>query len=122
VILRAELVKLGSGSQVSRTLAKFVSTGLLARVGHGVYVKTRLNRFTGRLAPAATFESIVSETFKKLGVVVGPGKLLREYNSGRSTQIPMQTIITAGRRRIRRRIQVGCRTLAYESKTGRPRR
>jgi hypothetical protein len=106
---------------LTRVLAKLVRAGTLSRVGHGIYCKTRPNRFTGRLAPAATFETIVAETFKKLGVAVGPGKLLREYNAGQSTQVPMQTIITTGERRIRRRIKVGSRTVAYESKTGRPR-
>lgn len=65
--------------------------------------------------PAAPFESIAAEAFKKLGISVGPGALTREYNAGRSTQIPMVAVVTTGRRRITRRIQVGSRRVVYES-------
>ncbi|WP_311767807.1 DUF6088 family protein [Burkholderia sp. Bp9143] len=114
VILRSDLSRLGSPSQLTRVLTKLVTTGQLVRVGHGIYAKTRINRFTGRPAPASTFEAIAAEAFKKLGISVGPGKLAREYNAGTSTQIPMVAVVTTGRRRITRRIQVGSRRVVYE--------
>ncbi|WP_321891537.1 DUF6088 family protein [Burkholderia cenocepacia] len=114
VILRAELSRLGSQSQLTRVLAKLVATGNLIRVGHGIYAKTRVNRFTSRPAPAATFESIAAEIFKKLRIPIGPGTLASEYNAGRSTQIPMVAVVTTGRRRITRRIQVGTKRVVYE--------
>lgn len=114
VILRSDVSRFGSQSQLTRVLAKLVATGQLIRVGHGIYAKTRINRYTGRPAPAATFESIAAEAFKRLGISVGPGALAREYNSGRSTQIPMVAVVTTGRRRITRRIQVGSRRVVYE--------
>jgi hypothetical protein len=40
--------------------------------------------------------------------------LAEEYNSGRSTQIPMMPTVTTGRRRISRRIQVGSKRVIYE--------
>lgn len=114
VILRSDLSRLGSQSQLTRVLTKLVAAGQLVRVGHGIYAKTRINRFTGRPAPAATFESIAAEAFRRLGISVGPGALTREYNAGRSTQIPMVAVVTTGRRRITRRIQVGSRRVVYE--------
>lgn len=114
VILRSDLSRLGSQSQLTRVLTKLVATGKLVRVGHGIYAKTRMNRFAGRPAPAATFESIAAEAFRRLGISVGPGALTREYNAGRSTQIPMMAVVTTGRRRITRRIQVGSRRVVYE--------
>lgn len=114
VILRSEVSGLGSQSQLTRVLAKLVATGQLIRVGHGIYAKTRLNRFTGRPAPAATFEAIAAEAFRKLGIDVGPGTLARDYNFGVSTQIPMVAVVTTGRRRITRRIQVGTKRVVYE--------
>ncbi|MCG5078499.1 DUF6088 family protein [Paraburkholderia tagetis] len=114
VILRSELSKLGSQSQLTRVLATLVASGHLIRVGHGIYAKTRMNRFTGTLLPAAPFESIAAEAFSKLGIDVGPGTLARDYNSGRSTQIPMVAVVTTGRRRITRRIQVGTKRVVYE--------
>lgn len=114
VILRSDLSQLGSQAQLTRVLAKLVATERLIRVGHGIYAKTRINRFTGRLAPAATFESIAAEAFRRLGISVGPGALTREYNAGVSTQIPMVAVVVTGQRRITRRIQVGSRRVVYE--------
>lgn len=116
VILRSELTGLGSPAQLTRVLAKLVGSENLVRVGHGVYVKTRSNRFTGRPAPAGTLESIAAEAFRKLRIDVGPGKLATEYNSGRTTQIPMLAVVDTGKRRITRRIQVGSRSVSYERK------
>ncbi|MFT4503151.1 DUF6088 family protein [Caballeronia sp. 15711] len=117
VILRSELTKLGGRSQLTRVLATLVATRMLVRIGHGIYAKTKINKFTATLMPAATFESIAAEAFKKLGIVVSPGTLAEEYNSGRSTQIPMTPVVTTGRRRINRRIQVGIKRITYERAT-----
>jgi len=110
VILRSELSKLGSQSQLTRVLATLVASGHLIRVGQGIYAKTRMNRFTGTLLPAAPFESIAAEAFRKLGIDVALGALTREYNAGRSTQLPMVAVVATGRRRITRRIQVGTKS------------
>ncbi|PAJ96073.1 S-adenosylhomocysteine hydrolase [Burkholderia ubonensis] len=114
VILRSELSHLGGPSQLTRVLARLVATGQLIRVGQGIYAKTRMNRFTGTLLPAAPFEAIAAEAFRKLGIDIGPGALAREYNAGRSTQLPMVAVVTTGRRRITRRIQVGSKSVTYE--------
>ncbi|MDR5750359.1 MULTISPECIES: DUF6088 family protein [unclassified Caballeronia] len=106
VVMRSDVASLGSPTQVSRVLARLVANGALVRVSPGVYAKTRLNKFTGELAPAATFESIAAETFKRLGIAVKPGRLAREYNEGKTTQIPMDGAVSTGARRITRKIQV----------------
>jgi predicted transcriptional regulator of viral defense system len=114
VILRSELAGLASRSQLSRALKKLVEAGMLVRISHGVYAKTRFNKFLKRPAPAGTLESIAAEVFRKLGIDVGPGNLANEYNAGLSTQVPMLAVVTTGRRRICRRIQVGSRSVSYE--------
>lgn len=116
VILRSDIAPLGSKAQVSRVLAKLVKDGVLVRVSIGVYAKTRRNRFTGKSAPAATFESIAAETFRRLGIEVSPGRAALDYNAGRTTQIPILAVVSTGRRRITRQICVGNRTLTYERK------
>jgi hypothetical protein len=115
VILRSEVAPLGSHAQVGRVLLKLVSDGKLVRVSKGVFAKTEINKFTGTPTPAATFEVIAAETLRKLGIEITPGWLAREYNNGRSTQIPMDSIVNTGKRRIRRKIQVGRRTVKYEN-------
>jgi hypothetical protein len=117
VILRSELADLGSPAQLSRVLAALVKSGKLVRVGRGVYAKTRINRFTGRPAPAATFEAIASEAFRKLGIDIVPGTLLCEYNAGKSTQVPMTPLVSTGTLRISRKIQVGRKVVIYERRS-----
>lgn len=119
VILRSEVAPLGSAAQVSRVLSKLVGEGRLVRVSKGVFAKTSVNKFTGKLTPAAPFESIAAETFRKLNVKVGPGRLAREYNSGATTQIPMDGVVNTGTRRISRKISVGSKTVKYEKNNGR---
>jgi len=114
VILRAELAPLGSPAQLSRVLAMLVSKGALVRVSAGVYAKTKTNRFTGKLAPAAPFEIIAAETLRKLGIKVTPGTLAADYSAGRTTQVPIVPVVHTGRRRITRKIQVGTKRLLYE--------
>ncbi|ASV96818.1 DUF6088 family protein [Paraburkholderia aromaticivorans] len=114
-ILRSEVARLGSTAQVGRVLAKMVSDGRLVRVSKGVFAKTRINKFTGKLAPAAPFDVIAAQTFRKLRIEVWPGRLAREYNAGRTTQIPMAPLVSTGKRRIHRKIQVGSKTIKYEN-------
>ncbi|SED79070.1 hypothetical protein SAMN02787142_3845 [Burkholderia sp. WP9] len=114
VILRSELAGLGSPAQLGRVLRKFVQTRKLVRVSWGSYVKTRLNRYNGQLGPTATFEEIAAEVFRKLKIDVEPGELARDYNAGRTTQVPMLAVVDTGKRRISRKIQVGSRSVSYE--------
>jgi hypothetical protein len=114
VVLRSELTGFGSPSHLSRILARLVSERKLVRVSRGIFAKTRVNRFTGRLAPAATFEGIAAEVFQKLKIDITPGKLARDYNEGKTTQVPILAVVDTGPRRITRKIHVGSRTVTYE--------
>lgn len=115
VILRTDLARLGSPTQVSKVISDFIKAGRLMRVSKGVFVKTRINRFTGKPAPAGTLETISGEIFEKLGVQVAPGRLAEDYNRGASNQIPGRFVVgPIGKRRIQRKIQVGDRIVQYE--------
>jgi hypothetical protein len=119
VVLRSELAPLGSSAQVGRVLTRLISDGKLVRVSKGAFAKTRVNKFTGKPTPAGTLEDISAELFNKLGVAIFPSKLVSEYNNGTSTQLPMNTTINTGRRRISRKVQVGNRSLKYENNPSR---
>jgi hypothetical protein len=116
VVQRSELVDLGSPAQLSRVLAALVRAGKLVRVSRGMYAKTRVNRFAGQLAAAATFEAIAAEIFHKLKIDVTHGQLARDYNAGTTTQVPMLPVVDTGHRRITRRIWLGSRIITYERK------
>ncbi len=119
VILRADIAKMGSPSQVSEALKALQSQGVLVRIGTGVYAKTRKSSVTGATIPAGSLETLAVETLKKLGVSVSAGSAAAEYNSGRTTQLPGTFVANTGRRRISRKIAVGGRSVKYENNYGR---
>lgn len=114
VILRSELNKFGSESQVTRAVSAMVGAGKLVRAGKGVFVKTKVSSITGNRIPAATLETVATETFKKLRVRVLPSKAAQDYNSGKTTQLPTKLIVRTPKRKISRKITVAGRTLEYE--------
>jgi hypothetical protein len=119
VVLSSDFAAMGSPSQVGRVITRLVEAGRLVKVSKGAYAKARINRFTGKPAPAGTLEAITGELFKKLGIAVAPSSLVNEYNSGKSTQLPMRATVSTGSRRITRNVTVGNRTLAYENNSKR---
>lgn len=119
VVLRSDFSEMGSTSQVGKVLSRLVEDGKLIRVSKGAFAKTRVNKFTGKPAPAATLEVIAAELFQKLGVQIAPSRIMDEYNSGKTTQIPMTAMVSTGGRRITRKVSVGNRTLIYENSSRR---
>lgn len=119
VILRAELARKGSASQVTEALKALQDQGVVVRIGTGVYAKTRRSSVTGALIPAGSLESLASETLKKLGVTVRAGSAAAAYNAGSTTQLPGAFVANTGRRRISRKIEVGGRQVVYENDFGR---
>ncbi|UDU83191.1 DUF6088 family protein [Pseudomonas sp. HN2-3] len=115
VVLRSDFSKMGSDSQVGRVLARFVENGVLVRVSKGAFAKARINQYTGKPTPAGTLEMIAAELFSKLKISIAPSTLVAEYNSGKSTQIPMGTVVNTGRRRISRKVIVGSNAVVYEN-------
>lgn len=115
VVLRSEFSRMGSDSQVGRVLARLVSEGRLVRVSKGAFAKARINKFTGLPTPAGTLEAVAAELFRKLNVEIAPSRSVDDYNTGRSTQVPMRATINTGQRRISRKVTVGGRTLSYEN-------
>lgn len=115
VILRAEIARMGSRTQVSEALKALMDRGLLVRIGTGVYAKTRKSSVTGATIPAGSLETLATEALRKMGVTVSVGRAAAAYNAGVTTQIPGTLVANTGNRRISRKIAVGGRSLAYEN-------
>lgn len=114
VFLRSDFRPLGtSESQLSRALKKLIECGVIQRVSHGAYVKTRINQFTGQLTPAASLETVAKELFARLGIKISPPTALDEYNTGLSTQVPAGGAVAVRGRKITRKITVAGRTVRY---------
>jgi pyridoxine 5'-phosphate synthase PdxJ len=115
IILRADVAKLGSASQVSEALKSLQKKGVIVRIGTGVYAKTRKSSVTGATVPAGSLETLATEALERMGVQVQAGRAAAEYNSGKTTQMPGAFVANTGSRRISRKIAVGGRELVYEN-------
>ena len=113
--LRAEFKAFGDPSQVTRALKALVEEGRLVKVGHGVYVKAKTSSISGNPVPSRSLTEIGEAFLKKRGITPGPGSSARDYNEGRTTQIPMRPVLFTNGRRLTRRIQVGNSVLKYET-------
>lgn len=104
----------GSPTAVQRALAQLVLDGELIRIGVGVYVRTKRSVVTGAVIPVAPLEVLAPEALALFGVEVWPPKAYRDYNEGRTDQVPCGLVLNTGKRRIARRLQFNGRGPGYE--------
>jgi len=114
VFLRKDFEKFGDYDQVGRALRSLSKNGRLVRVGYGVYAKAKPSVLSGNPIPNASLAEIGLEAMRKLGVKADLGQSAREYRDGKSTQMPMATVLSVGRARVIRKISFGKRALRYE--------
>ena len=78
--------------RLNRALNAFMDEGLIIKIAHGLFAKAEPMRFPdGKVKPVLTvpFESVVMEALNKLGVKWEFGRAIRDYNEGKSTQVPV---------------------------------
>ena len=102
VFLRSDFNDLGGYDQVGRVLRDLVAKDLLMKIGYGLYAKTRQSTLTGQIIPNKPLPQLAKEALKRLGVKTAPSSMERDYNAGRSTQIPTGRMIAVKGRVIRR--------------------
>ncbi len=103
--LTNEFVRFGSRSVVAYALRKLLEDETLYRAGYGVYTPSRTltdEPYAGYKIQRFDNSSVAEDFLIKMGVDPKPGLLVREYNEGRSTQVPPYAIIDVGKSRIRR--------------------
>lgn len=114
VFVRADFMSFGSQAQVGRALNELQSKGTLVKLGVGVYAKAKPSVLSGKPIPIKPLEVLAPEVLRKLGVQVGESRQTREYNSGRSTQIPAGVVFNVGKRRIQRKLGFNGKLVEYE--------
>lgn len=113
VIMRADLEDLGGYDQIGRVLRTLVLKGKILKIGYGLYAKTTVSVVSGKRIPQKTLPSLAKEALDKLGVETAPSSLEKEYNAGRTTQVPTGRVI-AVRGRISRKIGYNGTYVVYE--------
>lgn len=88
-IFRSDVADLGETSKISYALTRLVKEHRLAHLGYGIYAKMepvkRLNMFVLK----ADFLETTREVLDRLHVEWEPGLSEKKYNSGASTQVPV---------------------------------
>ncbi|TCG08627.1 S-adenosylhomocysteine hydrolase [Paraburkholderia steynii] len=115
VFLRTDFARFGSEAQVSRALRKLVETGVIVKLGVGVYARAKRSALSGVPIPVQPVEILAEKALARMGVKVYPSRQVELYNSGRTTQLPAGVVINTGRRRIGRKLGFGKKTVQYEN-------
>jgi hypothetical protein len=114
VFLRKEFDRLGDYRQVSRAVNQVTASGILVKVGFGLYAKARPSTLDGKPVPTKPLINIGLEVMHKIGVKADVGKDAKALQKGLSNQVPMLPIINIGNARVSRKISVGKRQVVYE--------
>ena len=108
VFLPGDFRDLGGEDQVLRALRELTREKQLVRLGYGVYGRAVVSRLSGEpiLYSRNGFLGAAEQALTKLGVRWEPSESAREYNGGRSTQIPVNPVLRV-KGRFSRRLRDG---------------
>ncbi len=113
VFLRADFDDLGGYDQVGRVLRQLVRDGRLAKVGYGLYARTRPSLIDGSPTPVRGLRELAAEALARIGFETVPTRLEQAYNAGQTTQVPTGRVIGV-RGRVRRRLSYNGVPLSFE--------
>jgi len=113
VVLRRDVESLGSARQVSRALKSLVEDGELVKLGLGIYAKARPSEYLDCPVIRSGFTDACIEVLERFGVKWEPSQALKDYNEGRSQQVPARFEVRL-KSRFRRKIAYGNRSLRIE--------
>ncbi|MFC3226284.1 DUF6088 family protein [Marinibaculum pumilum] len=119
VFLRADFTDLGGYDQVGRALNGLVRKGKLLRVGQGIYARAKTSKLSGKLVPVEGLGTL-REALERVGIEPVPTQLERDYEAGRTTQVPTGRVVGV-RTRVRRKIGYGSVQLGFERAEQAPR-
>jgi hypothetical protein len=114
VFVREDFEDLGGYDQIGRILRGLMQKGKLVRIGYGLYAKARVSTLTGKTVPVQPLPTLAKEALERLGLTISPSHLEREYNAGKTTQVPTgRTIAVKGR--VSRKIGYNGAYISYEA-------
>ena len=116
VFVRDDFMDLGEYDQVGRVLRQLVAKKKLIKIGYGLYAKAKPSTLSKEIIPQAPLPTLAREALAKLKVKTGLSVYDKEYNSGKSTQVPTGRVI-AVQSRITRKIGYNGVYIGYERQT-----
>jgi hypothetical protein len=113
--LTREFRDLSGERQVLRALRELTDEGKLIRLGYGVYGRAELSPITQQPMLAGDgFGAVSRQVLDKLQVRWEPTNSERDYNEGRSTQVPMTPRVRLRGSRFSRKLRYKTMELAFE--------
>lgn len=103
VFLRKDFKEFGSYDAVGRALKKNTESGRLIQISKGVYAKAEYSTLTGKPAPLIGIRALATEALELLDYKVFPSSHEKNYNAGKTTQVPTGRVLAVDkmpRRRI----------------------
>ena len=114
-LLTREFLDLGGERQVLRALRELTDEGKLIRLGYGVYGRAEISPITKQpMLTGAGFNAVARRALDKLKVRWEPPTAERDYNEGRSTQVPMNPMVRLRGDRFSRKLRYKTMELAFE--------
>jgi len=77
--------------RLNRALSTFIDEGFIIKIAHGLFARAKPMPIPGRDTQAVlteSFEVIATDALDKLGVKWELGSAIRDYNEGKTTQVP----------------------------------
>ena len=112
VFMPRDFAYLSDSDQIGRALRQLTKEQFLVKIGYGVYVKTFVSSYTGKVLPVSNLREIAEVTLKKLGIDVLPTKYEIAYNTRQSTQVPNGFVVGVNKR-IHRKLSYGDASIKY---------
>lgn len=113
VFMRQDFEGLGSYEQVGRSLSSLTQQNRLIRIGQGLYAKAQVSPLSGKPIPRRGIKELATEILQRLEVETVPSSYERDYNEGKTTQVPTGRVIGV-KGRVNRRIGYNGKYVKFE--------
>lgn len=113
VILWSDLNELGSSRQISRALKDLVEDGRLVKIGRGIYAKSNISKYIDEPVINIGFEAACLQALKRLNIEWELSQFIKDYNEGKTQQVPAQLEIRL-KSRFRRKLEYAGNTFKFE--------
>lgn len=113
VFMPQDFIDLSDRNQIGRALRKLVIAEILIKIGSGLYAKARRSPYSGNIVLEKGLSDLAKEALFKLGVPVVQSRGQRNYNKGKSSQVPTGRVIGV-KSRVSRRIGYNGKYVTFE--------
>lgn len=102
VFLRKDFQDLGGYDQVGRCLKELIQKNKILKIGYGLYARAETSPLSGEVIPEKPLPELAREALNRLGAAPSSSLLEKDYNSGKSTQVPTGRLIAVNSRIVRK--------------------